>query len=113
MKKKKFELETMDKQYIGYDGGMAWNGWAVPFFTKETVEQILNDLKEPSAKRGLAENDEEFFDWKYDEELDSFIVIDNATDTNGAEVFHYDCLTEDGEQKLYSFDGYIWVESEE
>lgn len=113
MKKKKFELETMDKQYDGYSSGITWNGWAVPYFKKETVEQILNDLKEPTVKNGWTEKDEEFFDWYYDSEKDNFVVINNICGTKQAEVFPDICYTVDGEQKLYSFDGYIWDEVEE
>lgn len=97
MKKGFFTIEALGELvYEGYDLGRTWNGFALPYFMKETVELILNDLK---------------CKWIYEEETDSYYVIDEENETFGAEIFADVVDTEDGKQKLYFFDGWMWEDA--
>ena len=97
MRKDYFTIDALEGLvYEGYNLGKSWNGFAMPYFTKETVELILNDLK---------------CKWSYEEETDSYFVEDEENETYGADVFSKVVETDEGEQKLYFFDGWTWEEA--
>ncbi len=77
-----------------YDGfyfpSVRWNGFYVPYFTKEVAEQMLEDMKIRNF----------VFGWHYDAIADSFIVYDDEVDNEEYEV------TGSGH---YSIGGFFWV----
>lgn len=44
-RKAKYRVDSHELRYTGYDKiGDYWNGWNVPFFTKETCDKIIEDM---------------------------------------------------------------------
>ena len=41
---KQFYLEGIETAFEGWDNGQRWNGWAMPFFTKETRDNIISAM---------------------------------------------------------------------
>ena len=91
MKKGYFTSEPLKE--LVYEG---FKGVAdVIYFTKETVELILNDTRQK---------------WIYENETDSYYLYNVDETAFVTEVFSDLVETEDGKQKLYFFDGWEWKE---
>lgn len=58
-----FGFDGMDKGWLGYSANQYWNGWAVPYFTKEVVEQIMDhlELDDMGVTWYCAENDTYYY----------------------------------------------------
>lgn len=87
-----FSMEGIDQQFPGFRyPGQYWNGWAVPYFTKDVAAQVLASLGGPTS---------------FDEANDSFqwSPIDHDD-----EPYTYQGQTV-GDQHLYCLDGLIWDE---
>ncbi len=86
-----------DLNLVGYSDGSRWNGWAVPFVTKEVAQEIvrlLDSLDEDSYRFRIEGDDIYFFDPQEQEEYKL------APDV---------CQTTDGEKPLYNFSlGWCW-----
>lgn len=94
MKKAIFCIGDLDAYYVGYTFGTRWNGWEIPFFNKETVNRILDDISDSLRQ----------FHW------DGDVLIE--TDENGekSNVFHIaDSL---GELHYQLGNGWVWEEHE-
>lgn len=98
-RKAKFAIED-GTVFEGYSYNEYWNGWFVPYGTKETVDAIAKEF--------------ELKDARYDEKEDNFYYIQE--DEHKEYVFGFGvglCNTDDGLKHLYRLgDGWIWSESE-
>lgn len=90
--------------HAGYHRGDEWNGWACPFFDKETAEAVCKSVTENDAG-----------EWKYNQETDAFSILFNDTRCDEEDDCwdHFegvDVLVVGGEIKhLYSIGGWSWV----
>jgi hypothetical protein len=92
--KGKFGLDE-GPDYDGWSDGRRWNGWAMPYFEKEVVKQILKDLG--------GRWDEETGVGFMPDETGSFVSADSGDA----------CLVEKCELKIegkevWTFDGWCW-----
>lgn len=69
-----------DNVYDCYSNRQHWNGWAMPYFTKEEALRIVEDMKDVS----------------YDEPTNSFVWT-NADDKNDKDVYEAITIVVDGE----------------
>jgi hypothetical protein len=101
MRKAKFSLEGFDGVFEGYTFGQRWNGWQVPYFTKEVGLKIMEAMAEDEGNHP-----------KYDEERDMFVVSNDYDDAT--EEFPAMEFAGDGEiHKLYPIGSGSWVWDEE
>lgn len=63
------------KKFPGYTDGAHWNGWAMPYFTREVAEQVLAYFGSPNPE-GTDNDDYEGYVFKEEE---SSIIIDPET----------------------------------
>jgi hypothetical protein len=78
-----------DTSWPGYTGGHKWNGWEVPYFPR----QVLDDIVAGAPNARIVEKPDGAVEFVFDDPDLSF-TLTPAT-----------YLTEDGLQKLYKFDG--------
>lgn len=90
-----------------YFDNMSWNGWKVPFFTKETVDKIAENLQD------------EFYELKYNSSKNEYILIDKAyIDIDNpsqdpkeySEIYSSDTLIYEGEEiQVYAIGGFFFA----
>lgn len=86
-----FEIDGWDVAFEGYSFYERWNGWAVPYFTKEVADKLAIKLTNQGEHT------------VYDEERDAYIVTFDELEE--PEVFPAEDI--DG-MKLYSIGGCSW-----
>jgi hypothetical protein len=97
MRKARFYLEGFEGTYEGYTFGQRWNGWAVPYFTKEVGQSIMDEMNTDEGNTAV-----------YDEERDMFVVSNGYDDTT--EEFPGMDIAGDGEiLRLYPIGASSWV----
>lgn len=82
--------------FAGYTKGETWNGWEVPYFTKDVAEAVV-----AAWVRGHDE-----ITAHYDAERDAFIFASPDDGEDGPEVYE-GVDTEDG--RLYCIGGFYWT----
>lgn len=97
-----FKLDGLGGEYQGFFKGQRWNGWAVPFFTKEVADQILDDLIENGVGSvWYTEADDTFYYHIYDGEIEEFEDVE-WTEGHNLEI--------DGQLvRVYSIGGHSWI----
>lgn len=90
-----------------YFDNMSWNGWKVPFFTKETVDKIAENLQD------------EFYELKYDSSKKEYILIDKVyMDIDNpsqdpkeySETYSADTLIYEGKEiQVYAIGGFFFA----
>lgn len=98
MRKAIFCVGDLESYYVGYTYGTRWNGWEIPFFNKETVNRILDDLSEEASD--IARQ----FHWEGD------TLIETDEDGVSSNVFH--TADEFGELQYQLGNGWCWEEHE-
>lgn len=99
-RKAKFAIED-GTVFEGYSYDESWNGWFVPYGTKETVENIAKEFEFKKVR--YDENKDDYYFWNEDEEEEECFAVGEG-----------DCQTEDGIQHIYRIgDGWIWSEVKE
>jgi hypothetical protein len=85
---------TQSIKFKGITYGHTWNGWAVPYFTKEVAFEIVALMPEQHLK--------------YSEETDCFIYNDFSVTGGDEEYNEYFNADEIDGQKYYSIGGCSW-----
>lgn len=90
-----------------YFDNMSWNGWKVPFFTKETVDKIAENLQD------------EFYELEYDSSKKEYILIDKVyMDIDNpsqdpkeySETYSADTLIYEGQEiQVYAIGGFLFA----
>jgi hypothetical protein len=97
MNKVRFYLDGFEGTFEGYTFGQRWNGWQVPYFTKEVGQAIMDEMNNDEGNTAV-----------YDEERDMFVVSNTYDD--GTEEFPGMDIAGDGEiLHLYPIGSGSWV----
>lgn len=95
-----FSIDALENaKFEGFTDGDSWNGWACPYFTRETAEAVLK----ASEKNG--------FTWQYDNESRSFLV-QHSNDPQDYEPERFSAmsiLVNGAEHVVYAIGAYSWV----
>lgn len=95
----KKDLFTYDDEnyFLGYyDEEMSWNGWCVPFFTKDVVQKIIKTV------------DKEYYRIEYDSKKDCFILYDLLYDDEEGKEVCESTILKNG-LKVYAIGGMSWI----
>lgn len=84
--------------YVGYHNQeYRWNGWAVPCFTKEVADKIMQNMSNDDCKI------------TYNEDENKYIVILN-NDEEEKEICEMETInTNEGEKQVYCIGGCSWI----
>jgi len=95
-----FYLEGVDGRFIGYeDPTHGWNGAAIPYFPRESVDAIIRSFDSVPEVSIL-----------YDRSKDAYIIIEDMNgemERTGVEGLDYE--TVDGVRHLYCIGGWEWL----
>ena len=88
-----------------YFDDVSWNGWKVPYFTKDVADEIAKNLQE------------EFYELKYDSSKREYILIDKTCIENPSqdpkeysEIYSMDTLIHEGnEVQVYAIGGFYFA----
>lgn len=83
-----------------YDPDDDWNGFACPYFDRETSETILDDIVE--------DLDTDCVSWEYDVALDSFMLHGDDRYADEEWTGEYDAYHDGGEDPLYCIGAREW-----
>ncbi len=96
----RFALDASDQVFDGYDCRQNWNGWAVPYFTKEQADIVCARTNEIGQ-----------YQMFYDPERDAYVMPWGGADKpEDYEVFDATTIKDaEGHQiKVYSIGGFAW-----
>ena len=96
----RFALDASDQEFDGYDCRQKWNGWAVPYFTKEQADIVCERTNEIGQ-----------YQMFYDPQRDAYVMPwggDGKPEDH--EVFEATTIKDaKGEKiKVYSIGGFAW-----
>lgn len=89
-----YDDENYFKGY--YKEELSWNGWDIPYFTKDVVQEIIKTI------------DSEYFKMEYDNENDNFIICDLLYDEEEGKEVCDTTILENG-LKAYAIGGACWI----
>ena len=88
-----------DQSFSGFSNGYTWNGWACPYFEKQTAEAVLR----ASEANG--------YSWEYNADTDAFLVRSKEDSPEyEPEEFSGQDIESDGEKILvYAIGAFSWT----
>lgn len=94
-----FFMDALDGEFEGYTRGLAWNGWATPFFELEVARRVADESNRVDDGTRVI----------YDRAADRFVLEDEAYPDDPVE-FEPTAITVDGAQiKVYPIGTYYWT----
>lgn len=88
--------EWLEKSFPAYTNGARWNGWVMPWVSKDVVDQLINETGET--------------DLRFDGET---LVFLDQNEQEEVMIAPQRCVTTDGERDLYDLSlGWCWNEAE-
>jgi hypothetical protein len=93
-----FQLDSLPALcFAGFSDGSDWNGFEVPYFDRETAEEILR-ISEANG-----------YGWRYDEEIDGFFVSGPGGEDDVA-LFEGATITVEGvARRVYGIGAGSWI----
>ena len=98
LKKSYFSIDICDEYYEGYHNpNFRWNGWAVPYFTKEVADIIKNNMSSDDLEI------------TYDKEKDQYVAIFN-NNIEEKEVYEKEIIDmPEGKIEVYPIGAGSWI----
>lgn len=99
------DLDAPLSEFRGYSRGEYWNGWACPYFPRETAEAVMR------ATNVLAdlEKDAESTRIRYDPAKDAYVGEDSAFPDEPYIWAGEDLATTDGTVRVYTIGAFSWI----
>ena len=95
-KANRFTIDSMEVSFFGYTFGELWNGWACPYFAKESVLNIIKHMSNGMDTTISIVN--------------NVVIVDIEGEVSKIEIETID--TEVGQKQVYNFGllGWVWDE---
>ena len=98
LRKTWFQIDGLEGKFEGYTKGQFWNGWAVPYFTNEVADEIMEAMSNDTNNVV-----------QYHPRLDAYLVYLEGSD----EIEEYPACEEIDDEALYSIGGGSWTWEED